>query len=70
MTARIQSLPAGSSSDPTVNAIIDFSKTGFWRHPDVRSSRPKTRASEAMPPRCLRTFSAAKAVSSSRSCSN
>lgn len=29
MTARIQSLPAGSSHDPTVNAIIDFSKQGF-----------------------------------------
>ena len=29
MTARIQSLPAGSSHDATVNAIIDFSKQGF-----------------------------------------
>ena len=29
MTARIQSLPAGSSHDPAVNAIIDFSKKGF-----------------------------------------
>ena len=29
MTARIQSLPAGSSQDPLVNAIIDFSKNGF-----------------------------------------
>lgn len=29
MAARIQSLPAGSSNDPTVNAIIDFSKKGF-----------------------------------------
>jgi hypothetical protein len=29
MTARIQSLAAGSSSDPTVNGIIDFSKQGF-----------------------------------------
>ncbi len=29
MTARIQSLAAGSSNDPAVNAIIDFSKQGF-----------------------------------------
>jgi alkylhydroperoxidase family enzyme len=29
MTARIQSLTAGSSKDPTVNAIIDFAKNGF-----------------------------------------
>jgi alkylhydroperoxidase family enzyme len=29
MTARIQSLAAGSSNDPTVNGIIDFSKQGF-----------------------------------------
>src|ERR1700740_1089412 len=29
MTARIQSLPAGSSNDSTVNSIIDFSKKGF-----------------------------------------
>jgi len=29
MTARMHSLPAGSSQDPTVNAIIEFSKNGF-----------------------------------------
>ena len=29
MTARIQSLAAGSSNDPAVNAIFDFSKQGF-----------------------------------------
>ena len=29
MTARIESLPAGSSQDPVVNAILDFSKNGF-----------------------------------------
>ncbi len=29
MAARIDSLPAGSSNDPAVNAIIDFSKNGF-----------------------------------------
>lgn len=29
MTARIQSLAAGSSNDPAVNEIIDFSKNGF-----------------------------------------
>lgn len=29
MTARIQSLPAGSSQDPAVNAIVDFAKQGF-----------------------------------------
>jgi len=29
MSARIKSLPAGSSSDPAINAIIDFSKKGF-----------------------------------------
>ncbi len=29
MTARIESLPAGSSDDPVVNAILDFAKNGF-----------------------------------------
>jgi hypothetical protein len=29
MSARIQSLPAGSSDDPTVNSLIDFAKNGF-----------------------------------------
>lgn len=29
MTARIQSLPAGSSKDPVINSIVDFSKNGF-----------------------------------------
>ena len=29
MSARIQSLPAGSSGDPGVNAIIEFSRQGF-----------------------------------------
>jgi alkylhydroperoxidase family enzyme len=29
MTARIESLPAGSSRDPAVSAIIEFSKNGF-----------------------------------------
>ncbi|HZV76869.1 MAG TPA: hypothetical protein VFF63_03800 [Candidatus Babeliales bacterium] len=29
MTARIESLAAGSSQDPAVNAILDFSKNGF-----------------------------------------
>lgn len=29
MTARIESLPAGSSDDPVVNAILDFAKDGF-----------------------------------------
>lgn len=29
MTARIESLSAGSSPDPAINAILDFSKNGF-----------------------------------------
>ena len=29
MTARIQSLPAGSSGDPIVNGILEFSRRGF-----------------------------------------
>ena len=29
MSARIQSVPAGSSDDPAVNSLIDFAKNGF-----------------------------------------
>jgi len=29
MAARIESLPAGSSPDPTINAILNFSQAGF-----------------------------------------
>jgi hypothetical protein len=29
MSARIQSIPAGSSDDPVVNSLIDFVKNGF-----------------------------------------
>jgi alkylhydroperoxidase family enzyme len=29
MSARIQSIPAGSSDDPAVNSLIDFAKNGF-----------------------------------------
>ena len=29
MAARIESLPAGSSQDPVVNAILDFARDGF-----------------------------------------
>jgi len=29
MSARIRSIPAGSSDDPVVNSLIDFAKNGF-----------------------------------------
>ena len=29
MSARIQSIPAGSSDDPAINSLIDFAKNGF-----------------------------------------
>jgi hypothetical protein len=29
MSARIQSIPAGSSDNPVVNSLIDFAKNGF-----------------------------------------
>jgi hypothetical protein len=29
MSARIESIPAGSSDDPAINSLIDFAKNGL-----------------------------------------
>jgi alkylhydroperoxidase family enzyme len=50
MTARIKSVPADSSHDPTVNAIIDFPKQGFGetRMSGLLARRPLLKRATAM----------------------
>ena len=46
MTARIQSLPAGSSGDPIVNGILEFSRQGFGDTQMFWASGPPTGVAE------------------------